>query len=240
VYAVIPPSRRFTRHVAVGASILLLHVAGLWALQAGLLRGVPELVVPVRIVTQLVTPPLPRIEPVAPAPRQEPRPEPVARPAPKQVERARAPAPRPAAAPEPLAVPDAPPAPNAPTGSLASQPPLPAVRAPVTAAPGRPAAPPAAPAKVELPSSAASYLQNPLPVYPALSKRMGEQGKVLVRVLIGADGTPRQAELKRGSGFERLDRAALEYVMKCRYIPGKVGGVPQAMWYEAPVSFVLE
>jgi protein TonB len=95
-------------------------------------------------------------------------------------------------------------------------------------------------AQVELPSSNASYLQNPAPTYPPISKRLGEQGKVVVRVLIGPDGAPRQAELKRSSGFDRLDRSALEYVMKCRYVPGKVGGAPRAMWYEAPVSFVLE
>ncbi len=94
--------------------------------------------------------------------------------------------------------------------------------------------------RVELPSSGAAYLQNPAPIYPALSKRLGEQGRVLVRVLIGADGVPQQAELKRSSGFDRLDRSALDYVMRCRYVPGKVGGVPQAMWYEAPVSYVLE
>ena len=62
----------------------------------------------------------------------------------------------------------------------------------------------------------------------------------MVRVLIGADGTPQKAELKRSSGYDRLDQPAVEYVMKCRYVPGKVGGVPQAMWYEAPVNFVLE
>jgi protein TonB len=73
-----------------------------------------------------------------------------------------------------------------------------------------------------------------------MSKRLGEQGKVMVRVLIGADGLPQKAEITRGSGFDRLDRAAIDYVMKCRYVPGKVGGVPQAMWYPAPVNFVLE
>ena len=111
---------------------------------------------------------------------------------------------------------------------------------PQSASPCRPPASPRRRAKVELPSSDASYLQNPAPVYPPISKRLGEQGRVVVRVLIGADGVPQKAELKRSSGFDRLDRSALEYVMKCRYVPGKVGGVPQAMWYEAPVSFVLE
>ena len=45
---------------------------------------------------------------------------------------------------------------------------------------------------------------------------------------------------RRVDGFERLDKSALEYVMKCRYVAGKVAGVPQAMWYEAPVNYVLE
>ena len=119
---------------------------------------------------------------------------------------------------------------------------LPMAAAPGTeaASPSGPPGPPSPPGRVELPSSGASYLQNPAPVYPAISKRLGEQGKVLVRVLIGADGIPQKAELRLSSGFDRLDRSALDYVMKCRYVPGKVGGVPQAMWYEAPVSFVLE
>jgi protein TonB len=110
---------------------------------------------------------------------------------------------------------------------------------PVASEPGPPAAA-AGQGKVELPSSDAAYLQNPAPSYPPLSKRLGEQGKVVVRVLIGADGRPQKAELKRSSGYDRLDRAAIEYVLKCRYIPGKVGGVPQEMWHDAPVSFVLE
>ena len=111
----------------------------------------------------------------------------------------------------------------------------PAPPAPVAAAPVAPAP---APAKLELPSSDADYLQNPAPAYPPISKRLGEQGKVLVRVLIGADGAPQKAELKRSSGFDRLDRSALEYVMKWRYVPGKVAGVPQAMWHRRPsISF---
>ena len=69
---------------------------------------------------------------------------------------------------------------------------------------------------------------------------MGEQGKVLLRVLIGSTGVPERVEIKRSSGFERLDRAATEHVMKSRYVPGKVNGVAQTMWYEAPINFVLE
>jgi protein TonB len=93
---------------------------------------------------------------------------------------------------------------------------------------------------VELPSSSADYLQNPKPAYPPTSKRLGEQGKVIVRVLIGADGTAQDAQLKTSSGYERLDNAALETVRKWRYVPGKRAGVPEAMWFDVPIHYVLE
>ena len=211
---------RPNRVVVVACGVIALHAGALWALQAGLLRAVTEVVLPVEIVSRFITPPQPVATPPAPAPapapqppRAQPRPTP---PPPRPVPR---PAPALAPAPQPAAIADPTPAPAAPT----------AVTTPA----------PAPPPKTELPSSDAAYLQNPTPAYPAMSRRLGEQGKVVVRVLIGADGQPQRAEVKRGSGYPRLDQAALDYVMRCRYVPGKVGGVPQTMWYEAPVNFVL-
>ena len=113
--------------------------------------------------------------------------------------------------------------------------------APATAEPApTPPPAPAAAAKVELPSSDADYLQNPKPAYPPISKRLGEQGKVVVRVLIGVDGSAQQAEVRQSSGFERLDQAALATALKWRYAPGKRGGVAEAMWFNVPINFVLE
>jgi protein TonB len=93
---------------------------------------------------------------------------------------------------------------------------------------------------VELPSSDAAYLNNPRPSYPALSRRLGEQGKVVVRVLIGVDGKAQQAEIRSSSGYDRLDQAALATVRSWRYVPGTRGGVPEAMWFNVPINFVLE
>ncbi len=73
-----------------------------------------------------------------------------------------------------------------------------------------------------------------------MSKRLNEQGTVVMRVLIGADGQPQKAEIRKSSGFERLDRSAAETVMKWRYIPGKRAGVAEAMWFNVPINFVLE
>jgi protein TonB len=91
-----------------------------------------------------------------------------------------------------------------------------------------------------MPSSDAAYLNNPKPPYPAISKRMGEQGKVVLRVLIGADGVPQKVEISQSIGFDRLDRQAQEAVMRWRFVPGKRNGIPEAMWNLVPVNFVLE
>ena len=69
---------------------------------------------------------------------------------------------------------------------------------------------------------------------------MGEQGKVVLRVLIDAQGVPQQVELKQSSGYERLDQQALETVQRWRFVPGQRAGLPEAMWTEVPLQFVLE
>lgn len=95
-------------------------------------------------------------------------------------------------------------------------------------------------AAVVLPSSDADYLNNPAPVYPRMSRRMGEQGTVMVRVLINADGRAEQAEIRTSSGHARLDDAALDTVKRWRYVPGKRAGTAEAMWFNVPVRFVLD
>jgi protein TonB len=236
------------RNIAIAGGVVLLHVGALWALQSGLLRRTAEVVVPVAIMTELITPPAPKVAPPPPPPPPPPAPkppEPVRQAAPRP-----RPQPAPPPAPRPVAVPNLPPAPAAPVGVVAPQPPAPPIPAPVAVAPAPPAPPPPAPSappapapappRVELPSSDADYLQNPKPVYPPISKRLGEQGKVVVRVLIGADGTAQDAQLKDSSGYDRLDRAAIETARKWRYVPGKRNGVPEAMWFNVPINFVIE
>jgi protein TonB len=214
-----------SRHVVIVLSVVLFHGAALWALQAGLIQRVVEVLVPVQLLSDFIEPPKPK---VAPPPPPMP-PKAVTQPAPRKVVAALPPPPM------PLAIADPTPAPNAPTGVTTQPKPLPPVAAPVAAAPAPVAAP-----KVELPSSDADYLQNPKPAYPAMSKRLGEQGKVIVRVLIGIDGTAQKAEIRQSSGFDRLDQAALATTQRWRYVPGKRGGVAEAMWFNVPINFVLE
>nr|WP_315430078.1 energy transducer TonB [uncultured Albidiferax sp.] len=219
---------RLSRNAVIVSSVLVFHGLAIWALQSGLVRKAIEIVVPVEMLSEFIEAPKPKVAPPPPPPA------PIKQP----VVKTKAPTLPPA--PQPLAIADPTPALNAPTGVTTPQPPAPPVAEPVAVAPPAPPAAPPAPPKIVLPSSDADYLNNPSPTYPAMSKRLGEQGKVLVRVFIGTDGLPGRAEIKKSSGYERLDKSALEYIMKCRFVAGKVNGVPQPMWYEAPVNFVLE
>jgi protein TonB len=223
----VPAVRQLNRNVVIASGVVLFHIAALWALQTGLLRRAVEVFVPAEVLSEIITPPVPKMEPPPPVPKP---PEPVKQPVIKKTQPTLPPPPR------PVAIADPAPAPNAPTGVVEPQPPAPPIAAPVAAAP----APPPAPTRVELPSSDADYLQNPKPAYPPISKRLGEQGKVVVRVLIGVDGTAQKAEIRQSSGFDRLDQAALATVQKWRYVPGKRAGVAEAMWFNVPVNFVLE
>jgi protein TonB len=93
--------------------------------------------------------------------------------------------------------------------------------------------------EIRLPSSQADYLNNPPPAYPALSLRLHETGKVVVRVLIASNGQAIQGEITQSSGFDRLNQSALQAVLSWRYLPGKVDGQAQDMWFDVPVTFKL-
>jgi len=219
---------RMDRRLFIVIAVVGFHVLGLWALQSGLLRRAVELVVPVEVLAEMIEPPQPQATPAPPQPQSKPVP----------VQKTVVP-PRPVAqpAPQPVAVTTPTPEPQAPTGIVEPQPPAP----PAPAAEPAPAAPaPPAAVRVELPSSSADYLNNTPPPYPPLSKRLGEQGKVVVRVFIDTDGTATQAEVRTSSGYDRLDQTALKTVQAWKYLPGKVNGEPRAMWFNVPINFVLE
>lgn len=213
------------RNALIASVVLLFHVFAIWALQAGLLMRVVEVVVPVEVLAQIMESPK-LMSPKSP-PIDAPPPETVKKPVTK-------PEPVTQVAPTLLAVPDAVPTPNAPSVQPIAPPAPYAPTVPVAAVTTP------APAKITLPSSDADYLSKPKLIYPSMSKRLGEQGKVVVRVLIGADGLPQKSELRQSSGFDRLDEAALATVMKWRYVPGKRDGIAEAMWFNVPITFRLE
>lgn len=86
----------------------------------------------------------------------------------------------------------------------------------------------------------ADYLRNPAPAYPAPSRRLGEEGKVVLRVLVSPQGMAEAVELNSASGSQRLDDAALNTVRNWRFTPARRGETPVQSWVLVPIIFKLE
>jgi protein TonB len=86
----------------------------------------------------------------------------------------------------------------------------------------------------------ADYLSNPKPVYPTASRRLGEEGRVLLRVKVSHGGTALAVEIKQSSGFGRLDDAARAAVLRWRFVAARRGGEAIESWVSVPVVFSLQ
>lgn len=156
--------------------------------------------------------PAPKVEPVTEAPKAKPEhKKQVVRPIEKPVVARPATTPEPAA-PDPVAAP--------------------APSAPIAAAP--------APVTVTEPVFNAAYLQNPVPDYPPLSRRLHEEGRVVLRVHVDTGGKADDVQVRSSSGFARLDDTARETVRLWKFVPAKRGAEPFAAWVLVPISFKLE
>jgi protein TonB len=166
------------------------------------------------IMVSLVSPPKPEATP----PVEPPKPKQVVKPRPKP--------------PEPLPVITAPIETPSPSPVLAPPPPPPPPPEP---------APIAAPAPVvTAPIFAADYLDNPPPYYPQLARRAGEQGRVVLRVLVNPAGKADEVEIRTSSGHPRLDESARDTVRRWRFVPATRGDEPVPAWVLIPISFRLE
>jgi len=194
----------------------------------------------------LVELPPPLVEPPPPVVR-EPRSQPVRKPHPKPVRKAEKP--RRAAEPPPpkLASPVSPSTPpTTAVVNLGAAPPQP-VSAPAAASPSPISAPPtptlaaAAPAApVQAPRFDAAYLRNPPPAYPRASRRLGEEGRVVLRVRVERDGSPSRLEVQASSGSTRLDDAAFDAVRHWRFVAARRGDDNVAAWVLVPIEFHLD
>ncbi|WP_428503757.1 energy transducer TonB [Roseateles sp.] len=213
----------------------LLAVLGLHLLfGAGLMvrRALPAPEKPAPIQVSLIATPA---KPTAPAPLPTP-------PAPHLPKLAPMPAPvipplvtPPITAPAPMAaqvISSEPPAARTPTQAPAAAPNPAPVLAVVT--------PPAPPAVHQIPPNAVRYLAEPRLNMPLLSRRAGEQGLVQLRILVDAQGRLKEASVKKSSGFERLDKAALEDIKSARFSPYLLQGQPVEWETTAQLSYELE
>lgn len=89
-------------------------------------------------------------------------------------------------------------------------------------------------------ASGAEFLRPPRPVYPALARRLQEQGKVMLRVLITPSGVPERAEVEQSSGSPRLDEAARLAALGALFKPHTDAGRAVAVYVLVPIRFQLE
>jgi protein TonB len=208
-------------------TVLFLHIGFFYALQAGLLRRFAETPVMKEIIATLITP-----EPPKPPPKIEPlKPLPAIRPVTVAV------APQPAILPPANTIPSET-AIMLPAVIQPPPPPVPFVPAPPVVAPPAPVV--AEPAPLIPPRFDAAYLNNPAPAYPSLARRMGDQGKVMLRVNVNTEGRAQDVQVRTSSGFPRLDETALNTVKQWRFVPARQGDQPVSAWVLVPIVFRLE
>lgn len=82
-----------------------------------------------------------------------------------------------------------------------------------------------------------AYLEPPRPLYPVESRRSGEEGLVVLRVLIDEAGHVAKIELERSSGHARLDDAARKAVAQALFRPYIENGVPRQALAVVPIEF---
>jgi len=217
------PAPRVARRTGLAVAVAL-H-AGLIAAALAYEPARPARGAPAAIAVEWIAAPRVEAPPVMePKPVRVERPKPVKRAAPKRSE------------PSPVAA-APPPAPAEPAAEPAPPPPPPAAPAPMAAVEPSPAPPPVI---VTPPLFNADYLANPAPPYPALSRRTGEQGRVILRVHVTPGGTVDDIQVRTSSGHARLDDSALETVKRWKFVPARQGAQPIAAWVLVPISFGLD
>ena len=211
-----PEWRRSGRFFAIAIALHLAVLLYPLAPKIGRLEIPPPATVLVRLVDTVV-PPAPMPIPAAPAITPKPASAPM--------RERRAVSPRPVIALQPELA-----APAASFSVPAAAPPAPAT----DVAPAMPA-PAVTPVRFE-----AAYLHNPRPEYPPLSRRLGEEGKVLLRVRVSREGRPAAVDLEKSSNFARLDDAARSVVAHWRFVPARRGDEAIDATVIVPIVFRLE
>ena len=221
------PMRLLQQYALPFLAVLAGHVFLLWALVKGLAMAAPQPPEVVVMASIISAPPIEQAPPEPQAEPPKPQPKPVAQPKLK---------------PQPLAV----------KPKAQAQKPAEAVVAQTQPVQATTAAPTESDSKAEATASSAppsdtvvkptkaDYLNNPKPEYPALSRRLGEEGKVVISVLINTQGRAEEVRLKKSSGYNRLDDAALRAVKTWGFRAGTRNGVAEAMWFDVPVLFRLD
>jgi len=83
------------------------------------------------------------------------------------------------------------------------------------------------------------YLDPPRPGYPSASRRLREQGLVVLRVLVDERGRAERMNVYHSSGHARLDQAALDAVERAEFKPYVANGMARRVYVLVPIEFAL-
>jgi protein TonB len=229
------PDRYEWNHAVALLVVLAMHGAVLYGLSS--VRVIPPLSEAVPLFVTLITP-----SPAQPQPATAPPPAPM----PKPIEPPRQPKPVKREAAHPVEAPHAHLAAVAPVVSPAERTeplpsPGPVVASPESGAPGPRPSPPQAAGPMTLTSDLAVICpERKPPPYPPVSRRLGEAGKVVLRVELDATGRVNAARVITSSGYKRLDEAALTAVRTWRCQPAQHQGQAVRSVAVQPFDFTLE
>jgi protein TonB len=93
--------------------------------------------------------------------------------------------------------------------------------------------------QISLPELAVTCPDRPPPVYPVWSKRMREQGAVVLQVFLDISGHVVRSEVNRSSGSPRLDEAATQAIQRWRCRPATKDGKPVSAVALQTINFVI-
>lgn len=237
------PYRPLWQRAGALALVVLLHIGMYEMLRGGLQQQAVPPATPKEIMVSLIrpTPPATPVAAPVPAPVESPPPappKPADTPPPKKIH-------KPVPKREHRPIHQAKPAPPEPSLAPVETPPTPPASRPETAAPAPATAPavastPAAPAIPKTVSSGVECPHLPQPDYPMLSKRMGEEGKVMLRILVSERGRIERVDIEKSSGFSRLDEAARQAVLHAVCKPYLDNGKPVPVYAIQPIRFQLD
>lgn len=214
-----PPAFRWPHSSAVVLVVALMHLALLPLIGRGS-PPVPSLVAPQAVSVRWMDAPA-----SAPQPQPKPQPQEKPQPIPKAEPKRHA-----VSAPKLVVI-------QATSSSTAPATPSEKAASPSPtnqAEDAHPAVPQVIPPRVD-----AAYLSNPPPAYPAEARRDHQEGRVLLRVLVSAEGQSREVSIDQSSGFSRLDEAAVAVVRNWRFIPGQRGDTAVEASVLVPIIFKL-
>ena len=213
-----------TERIIIGM-VIALHLLFLIGFQSGMKPDNENNLDDTRVMANLVSPEAakqPQAAPAAPPPK------------PKQEQQKKTVDEKSTQAPTPPQTQQQAPTPPAPQSKSESQAPN------ATVAPATTSGSSGTPIQTDIGKLVVVYQPDADAYYPSFSKRSGEQGEVVVRLIIDESGSVEDVALLRSSSFPRLDRAASEIGRRYRFKPFLVNGAPARISTNLLIKFNLK